>query len=91
MPLGRLRGGGESARSSLNVIVWRQTVEYGSLNSNSLLYFMLFCETHDLVWEIISVSEKRMNDCIVKIIDNVVEKKCRRWVISFKSGWPSLR
>ena len=39
--------------------------------SNSLLYFLLFCETHDLVWEIISVSEKRMKNCIVKIIDNV--------------------
>ena len=35
---------------------------------------MLFCETHDLVWEIISVSEKRMKNCIVKIIDNVFEK-----------------
>ena len=29
---------------------------------------------YDLVWEIISVSEKRMKDCIVKIIDNVFEK-----------------
>ena len=27
--------------------------------------------THDLVWEIISVPEKRKNNCIVKIIDNV--------------------
>ena len=35
---------------------------------------MLFWETHDLVWEIISVSEKRMKNCIVKIIDNVLEK-----------------
>ena len=35
---------------------------------------MLFCETHDLVLEIISVSEKRMKNCIVKIIDNVFEK-----------------
>ena len=35
---------------------------------------MLFCGTHDLVWEIISVSEKRMKNCIVKIIDNVLEK-----------------
>ena len=32
---------------------------------------MLFCETYDLVWDIISVSEKRMKNCIVKIIDNV--------------------
>ena len=30
---------------------------------------------HDLVWEIISASEKRMKNCIVKIIDNVFEKK----------------
>ena len=31
---------------------------------------------HDLVWEIISVSEKRMENCkcIVKIIDNAFEK-----------------
>ena len=35
---------------------------------------MLFCKTHDLVWEIISVSEKRIKICIVKIIDNVFEK-----------------
>ena len=35
---------------------------------------MLFCETHDLVWEIISVSEKRMKNCIVKIINHVFEK-----------------
>ena len=42
--------------------------------SNSLLYFLLFCKTHDLVWEIISVSEKRMKNCIVKIIDKVFEK-----------------
>ena len=41
---------------------------------------MLFCDTHDLVWEIISVSEKRMKNCIVKIINNVFEK-WRRWVI----------
>ena len=44
---------------------------------------MLFCETHDLVWEIISVSEKRIKNSIVKIINNVFEK-WRRWVISFK-------
>ena len=35
---------------------------------------MLFCETHDLVWEIISISQKRMKNCIVKIIDNVFGK-----------------
>ena len=34
---------------------------------------MLFCDTHDLVREIISVSEKRMKNCIVKIIDNFFE------------------
>ena len=56
--LRRLRDGGQSARSSLNVIGY--TVEYGSLNS--LLYCLLFWETHDLFWEIISVSEKRMKN-----------------------------
>ena len=46
-----------------------------TVHSNSLLYFhVFFCETHDEVWEIISVSEKRMKNCIVKIIDNVFEK-----------------
>ena len=37
---------------------------------------MLFFETYDLVWEIISVSEKRTKNyySIVKIIDNVFEK-----------------
>ena len=45
-----------------------------TVHSNSLLYLMLFCETHDLVWEIISISEKRIKNCIVKIINNVFEK-----------------
>ena len=36
---------------------------------------MLLCETHDLVWEIISVSEKRMTNCTVKIIDECFRKK----------------
>ena len=35
---------------------------------------MLFCETRDLVWGVISVSEKRMKNCIVKIKGNVFEK-----------------
>ena len=58
-----------------------------TVHSNSLLYFSVFCETHDLVWEIISVSEQRMKNCIVKIIDNVFEKR-QRWVISFKGSVP---
>ena len=33
----RLRGGGQSARSSLNVIGWRHTVEYGSLKLAKIL------------------------------------------------------
>ena len=36
---------------------------------------MLFCKTHDLVGEQISVSEKRMQNCIVKIVDNFFENK----------------
>ena len=35
---------------------------------------MLFCDMYDLVWEIISDSEKRIKNCIVKIINNVFEK-----------------
>ena len=58
-------------------------IPLSTVHSNSLLYFLLFWETHDLVWEIISVSEKRMKNCIVKIIDNVFEK-WRKWFISFK-------
>ena len=46
---------------------------------------MLFCETHDLVWEMMSVSEKRMKNCIVKIIDNVFEKKTK--VEKLKMYW----
>ena len=45
--LRRLRGGGQSARSSLNVIGWRHTVEYGSLKLSSTL--SVVWETHDLV------------------------------------------
>ena len=44
---------------------------------------MLFCETHDLVWEMISVSEKRVKNCIVKIL--------RRWVISFNFTFPNVK
>ena len=54
------------------MIGWRHTVEYGSLKLASIL--SVFLETHDLVWEINSVSEKRMKNCIVKIIDNVFVK-----------------
>ena len=36
---------------------------------------MLFCDTHDLVWGKISVSEKGMKNCIVKIINNVGIRK----------------
>ena len=38
VPLRRLDGGGQSARSSLNVIGWRHAVEYGSLKLASLLF-----------------------------------------------------
>ena len=50
------------------------SIPLSTVHSNSLLYLMLFCETHDLVWEIICVSEKRMKNCIMKIINNVFEK-----------------
>ena len=56
--LRRFRSGGESAHRSLNGIGWRHTVEYGSLKLALILW--LFWEPHDLVWEIISVSEKIM-------------------------------
>ena len=48
---------------------WLTPYLLSTIHSYSLLYFLLFCETHDLVWEIISVSEKRIKNCIVKIID----------------------
>ena len=37
--LRRLRGGGQSARSSLNVIDWRHNVEYGSLKLAFILCY----------------------------------------------------
>ena len=50
----------------------------GMVHRHSLLYFVLFCETRDLVCEIFSVSETRLKNCtwvgIVKIID-VFQKK----------------
>ena len=49
-------------------------IPLSTVHSNLLLYFLLFWETHDLVWEIISVSEKRMKNYIVKIIDNIFEE-----------------
>ena len=39
--LRRLRGGGQSARSSLNAIGWRHTVEHGSLKLASILSVVL--------------------------------------------------
>ena len=39
--LHRLCGGGQSARSSLNVTGWRHTVEYGSLKLASILSVVL--------------------------------------------------
>ena len=56
----RLRGGGQSARSSLNVIDWRHAcwVRF----THTRFYALLFCENNDLVWEIISVTEKRMKN-----------------------------
>ena len=47
---------------------------------------MLFCETHDLVWEIVSVSEKRMKNCIVKIIYNVFQKMTKVGLFPLKKG-----
>ena len=38
-------------------------IPLSTVHSYSLQCFLLFCETHDLVWEIISVSEKRMKNC----------------------------
>ena len=37
----RLRGGGQSARSSLNVIGWRPTVEHDSIKLASILSVVL--------------------------------------------------
>ena len=39
VPLCRLRGGGQSARTSLNVIGWRHTVEYSSLKLTFILCY----------------------------------------------------
>ena len=44
---------------------------------------MLFCDTHDLVWKIISVSEKRMKNCIVKIIN---PRPAGVWLVTRPAG-----
>ena len=67
------------------MIGWRHTVRHGSLKLAFILCY--FCETHDLVWEIISVSEKRKKNCIVKIIDVFEEMTKVGYVImSFNLG-----
>ena len=84
VPLRRLGGGGQSARSSLNVI-WLAPCRWVRFTQTRFFTFLLFCETHDLVWEVKSVSKKRMKKlycenywlCFRK-------KKWLRWVISFK-------
>ena len=50
---------------------------YGFTRLYSVLYFLLFCETHDLVRAIISVFQKRMKNCIVKIIVNVFKNRSK--------------
>ena len=48
---------------------------YGSLMPASIpIPTLLFCKTHALGSLGISVSEKKMKNCIVKIIDNVFKK-----------------
>ena len=39
---------------------WLAPCRWVRFNQTLFFTFLLFCETHDLVWEIISVSEKRM-------------------------------
>ena len=56
---------------SVNVIGWRNTCCVPTVHSYSLPYVMLFCETQDLICEIISASEKKMKNCIVNILVNV--------------------
>ena len=56
----------------MNVIGWLHTVDYGSLKLAFILYVILRNPWFSL--EIISVSEKRIKNCIEKIIDNVFEK-----------------
>ena len=63
---------------------WLAQYQSRTVHSYSLLYVLLFCETHDLVCEIIRVSEKRIKNGLVKIIYNVF-KKMKRWVISFNA------
>ena len=48
---------------------------------------MLFWEIHDLVWEIIHVSENRMKNCIVKIIDIDLEKNDEGGLFWYLSSW----
>ena len=59
---------------SVNVIGRRNTCCIDTFHSFLLLYLLLFCDTHDLVCEMISVFEKRIQICIVKIVENVFKK-----------------
>ena len=64
----------DSSRSCCRECDWLTQYLLRTVHSFSLLYFLFFffcCETDDLVCKIISVSETRIKNCIVKSIDNV--------------------
>ena len=83
----RFSDSGSGSGSDQNVLAPAPAPHPCSLLMSYLLasrfYTLLFCETHDLVWEIISLSEKRMKNCTVKITDNVFEKMKDGYFISF--------
>ena len=84
VPLRRLGGGGQSARSSLNVIGWRHAVEYGSLKLASLLFCYFANPWFSLGNNKCFWKENEKLHC--ENYWQCFRKKWQRWVISFK--WP---
>ena len=81
--LRQLRGGGQSARSSLNVIDWRHTVEYGSLKLASTVSVVLGNPWFSLGNNYLVFLKREWKTVLWKLL-TMFSKKWRRWFISFK-------
>ena len=81
--LRQLRGGGQSAPSSLNVIGWRHTVEYGALKLASTLSVVLGNPWFSLGNNYLVFLKREWKTVLWKLL-TMFSKKWRRWFISFK-------
>ena len=84
VPLRRLLGGGQSACSSLNVIGWRHTVEYGSPESRGFYTLCSYFAIPMILFGKKLVFLKREWKTVLWKLSTMFSKKWRRWVISFK-------